>query len=294
MCSCYVWLGRDSETSQKLSSVERGRWWWWWRDDVHAAGAANSWDIFQNFAPRRTLQMLQLPQPPQQLLHQQQSPQPPSVAKLAVQQLRSRVRSCQKKRRKAGPKWPGKKKRKSPKKTEDKTATARSTLSQFIPTSVTAPIPPNIIEHPIFPETKAPSKKKPKDKTTLTTKEALDLPMVTTTNLKRRRNSGEGAAKKMFAGPPCADDPLEGPSNAFQPTPQQPTPQQTLPRIPIPFLPPPFPPPPLPPLPPSQYPTPQHVPPEPLQIPQPPKPFQPPRTPQLEQSQPPKTRPHQI
>ena len=118
--------------------------------------------------------------------------------------------------------------------------------------------------------------------------------METTTNLKRRRSSGEGAAKKMCAGPPCTDDPLEGPSNAFQPTPQQPPPQQTLPRIPIPFPPPPFPPPPLPPLPPSQYPTPQHVPPEPLQIPQPPKPFQPPQSPQLEQSQPPKTRPYQI
>ena len=141
------------------------------------------------------------------------------------------------------------------KKRKSKTSTviaspAKSTSPQYIPTSVMVPIPPNIIKHPALPETKAPSKKKPKAKTVLITTEALDPPMETTTNLKRRRNSGEGATKKMCAWPPCTDDPLEGPSNAFQPTPQQPPPQQTLPQTPIPFPPPPFPPPPLPPLPP--------------------------------------------
>ena len=146
---------------------------------------------------------------------------------------------------------------------------------------MTAPIQPNIIEHPALPETKVPSKKKPKAKTALITTEALDPPLETKTNLKRRRNSGAGAEKKMCTTPPWTDDPLEGPSNAFQPTTQQPPPQQTLPPIPIPFPPPPFPPPPLPPLPPPQYRTPQHVPPQPLQIPQNPQPqflFTPPLT----------------
>ena len=38
--------------------------------------------------------------------------------------------------------------------------------------------------------------------------------METSTNLKRRRDSGERAAKKVCAGPSCTEDPLEGPSNA--------------------------------------------------------------------------------
>ena len=41
--------------------------------------------------------------------------------------------------------------------------------------------------------------------------------METFTNLKRRRNSNKRATKKICAGPPCIDDSLEGPSNAFHP-----------------------------------------------------------------------------
>ena len=77
--------------------------------------------------------------------------------------------------------------------------------------------------------------------------------METSTNLKRRRDSGEGAAKKVCAGPSCTEDPLEGHSNAYpqkQPLPQQvpipvpllaPFPSLSLPPPPLP-LPPMFPP----------------------------------------------------
>ena len=82
-------------------------------------------------------------------------------------------------------------------------------------------------------------------------------------------SSGEGAAKKVCSGPPCPEDPLEGPSNAFSP---KPLPQQAPPHLPFPppllslpppiHLPPPPPPPPLAPPPPPQHRTPQHAPPE--------------------------------
>ena len=72
--------------------------------------------------------------------------------------------------------------------------------------------------------------------------------METSTNLKRR-DSGEGAAKKVCAEPSCTEDPLESPSNAYpqkQPLPQQvpllaPFPPLSLPPPPLP-LPPMFPP----------------------------------------------------
>ena len=109
--------------------------------------------------------------------------------------------------------------------------------------------------------------------------------METTTNLKRRRDSGEGAAKKVRAGPSCTEDPLEGPSNAHHQ--KQPLPQQVSMQIPLlaPFPPLSLPPPPLP-LPtmfPPQYCIPQNAPSESLQPPQylqpplpPPQPPQPP------------------
>ena len=93
--------------------------------------------------------------------------------------------------------------------------------------------------------------------------------METTTNLKRRTSSREGAAKKVCSGPPCPEDPLEGPSNAFSP---KPLPQQAPPHLPFPppllSLPPPIlplpppPPPPLAPPPPPQHHTSQHAPPD--------------------------------
>ena len=117
--------------------------------------------------------------------------------------------------------------------------------------------------------------------------------METATNLKRRRSSGEGAAKKVCSGPPCPENPLEGPSNAF---PQKPPPQQAplhlpflppLLSLPPPLLPlPPLAPLTLPPLPPSpQY----HTPPEKQRS-------QPSQSPELlhHPPQPQKTRPHQI
>ena len=90
-----------------------------------------------------------------------------------------------------------------------------------------------------------------------TTTEAPETPMETATNLKRRRNSEEGAAKKMCSGPPCPEDPLEGPSNAFH---RKPLPQQAPLQLPFPPLFQSQPLPPLPPLPPPQYRTPQHAP----------------------------------
>ena len=122
--------------------------------------------------------------------------------------------------------------------------------------------------------------------------------METTSNLKRRRDSGEGAAKKICGGPSCTEDPLEGPSNAYpqmQPLPQQvpnhllllaPFPPLSLPPPPLP-LPPMFPPPES--LQPSQYSQP------PLLQPKPPLPTDqahieaPPFHPQLKN-----IRPHQI
>ena len=201
------------------------------------------------------------------------------------------------------------KKKKSPQKAEDKPTTASpakvktpaptkattpTSTKIYTPKSVTAPIPAHITEHPPASKTK----KKTKTKPAPTTPEAEETPMETTTNLKRRRSSGEGAAKKVCSGPPCSEDPLEGPSNALPPKPllQQAPPQLPFPPLiplppPILPLPPPPPPPlapPLAPLPPPQHHTPQHVPPE-------QKCSQPPKVLQLLQSpQPPKTRPHQI
>ena len=103
--------------------------------------------------------------------------------------------------------------------------------------------------------------------------------METSTNLKRRRDSGEGAAKKMCAGPSSTEDPLEGPSNAYpqkQPLPQQVPIQATL-MAPLP------PPPPLP-LP-SMFP-PRNAPP---QSPQPPQYLQPPLPPPQSPQPPPPT-----
>ena len=93
--------------------------------------------------------------------------------------------------------------------------------------------------------TKVVARKKSKAKTT-----AQEIPMDTSINLKRRRDSGEGASKKMCSGPSHFMDPLEGSSNT---TPQiQPPPQQA------PLQPPPPPPPP----PPPQYRPLQHAPPK--------------------------------
>ena len=160
-----------------------------------------------------------------------------------------------------------------------------ASTSAFIPKSVTAPIPAHIAEHPVLPATKVEKKSQTKPVPTTpvpTTPEAQEIPMETATNLKRRRSSGEGTTKKMCSGPPCLEDPLEGPSNAF---PQKFLPQQAPLQLPFP---PPFlslPPPPLPPLPPPQYRTPQHAPseqqcsqpPQFLQHPQSPQPPQPPQ-----------------
>ena len=153
------------------------------------------------------------------------------------------------------------KKRKSPKRGEDKPATTSpvknaepASTPAFIPASVTEPIPAHITEHPVLPAAKASANKKPKAKTT------TETPMETSTNLKRRRNSGEVASKKMCSGPSHPKDPLEGPSNAFPQS--QPLPQQ-VPLQP-PFSSPPPPPPP------------QHAPPK-QQSPQTPQPLQPPQ-----------------
>ena len=165
------------------------------------------------------------------------------------------------------------------------------------------------MEHPSPQATKASSKRKSKAKTVPTTPEALETPMEAATNLKRRRNSGEGTAMKMCSGQPGSEDPLEGPSNAFPP--KQSVPQQTLLQVPLlpPFpsfsIPPPLLPIPL--LPPPQYCIPQHTPLDPLQPPQPPQPPPPPQPPQQidEEPQPhcesphllpqlSKVRPHQI
>ena len=98
--------------------------------------------------------------------------------------------------------------------------------------------------------------------------------METTTNLKRRRDSGEGAAKKVCAGPSSTDDPLEGPSNAYPQ--KQPLPQQVPIQAPLMA---PLPPPrplPLPPMFPPQHCIPRNAPP---QSPQPPQYLQPPLPP---------------
>ena len=147
------------------------------------------------------------------------------------------------------------KKRKSPKKEEDKPATAspvKNAEPAYILASVTEPIPAHIIEHPVLPAAKTSAKKKPKAKTVPATSET---PMDTSTNPKRRRNSGEGASKKVCSGPSHHKDPLEGPSNAFPQS--QPLPQRAPLQPPLPS-----PPPPLPPPPPPQYRTPQHAPPK--------------------------------
>ena len=209
------------------------------------------------------------------------------------------------------------KKKRSPKKVEDKASTMTITAaaspakgtdlerspqesppksppktSPYIPKSVTAPIPRHIVEHPVPPAKQSKSKKKP-------IAETPGTPMETCTNLKRRRNSNEGAAKKICAGPPCIDDPLEGPSNAFQPPPQQPPPQQAPTQMPIPFPPPlPLLPPPFPPPPPPQYRITQHAPsellqpPQPIQLSQPPQLSEPPPPQPIQEE--PRTRPHQI
>ena len=80
--------------------------------------------------------------------------------------------------------------------------------SPYIPKSVTAPIPRHIVEHPVLLANKS-SAKQSKSKNNPTA-ETSGTPMETCMNLKRRRNSNEGAAKKMCTGPPCIDDPLEG------------------------------------------------------------------------------------
>ena len=130
-------------------------------------------------------------------------------------------------------------KKRSPKKVEDKASTMTITATaspakgtdserspqqsppksppkapQYIPKSVTAPISWNIVEHPVLPANKS-SAKKSKSKENPTTTETSGTPMETFTNLKRWRNSNEGAAKKICAGPPCIDDPLEGPLMPF-------------------------------------------------------------------------------
>ena len=102
-------------------------------------------------------------------------------------------------------------------------------------TTTTTPVPP------VSPTLSKKKKKKPN-------KEDHEN-METSMNLKRRRDSGEGAAKKVCAEPSCTEDPLEGPSNAYpqkQPLPQQvpllaPFPPLSLPPPPLP-LPPMFPP----------------------------------------------------
>ena len=121
--------------------------------------------------------------------------------------------------------------------------------------------------------------------------------METTTNLKRRRDSGEGAAKKMRAGPSGTEDPLEGPSNAHHQ--KQPLPQQVPMQIPLlaPFPPLSLPPPPLPlpPMFPPQYCIPQNAPSESLQPPQFLQPPLPPPQPPLPTETPPlHPRRHQI
>ena len=217
------------------------------------------------------------------------------------------------------------KKKKSPQKVEDKASTMTITAaaspakgtdserslqesppksppkaSPYIPKSVTASVPRHIVEHPVFPANKSSAKQSKSKKNP--TAETSGTPMETCTNLKRRRISYEGAAKKMCAGPPCIDDPLEGPSNAFQPPPQQPPPQQSPTQMPIPFPPPvPFLPHPFPPPPPPQYRIPQLAPPEllqppqPIQLSQPPQPSEPPPPPPPQPIQvEPQTRPHQI
>ena len=123
-------------------------------------------------------------------------------------------------------------KKKNPPKAENKSTTSSLVKKQknkteptstsasipvFIPTSVTAPIPANITEHPVLPAPKAAARKKSKIKAVSTIIETSETNMETTTNLKRRRNSGEGAAKKMCSGLSYTEDPLEGPSNAYPP-----------------------------------------------------------------------------
>ena len=212
-----------------------------------------------------------------------------------------------------------KKKKKSPKKTT--TASPAKNADPDSPAlSTTEPIPRDITEHTSIQTIKASSRRKAKVKTTPTTvpttPEASETAMETAMNLKRRRNSEEGAAKKKCSGPPCPEDPLEGPSNAYPP--KQSLHQQVPLHVPLlPHFPPlslPPPPLPLPALPPPQYCIPQNATLEPLQPPQylqppqpplpPPKPPQPPQPPQpidQEHSKPPhhfrqlpKVRPHQI
>ena len=132
------------------------------------------------------------------------------------------------------------KKKKTPQKAENKSTTASpakkastsASTPVFIPTSVTAPIPANITEHPVIPASKVAARKKSKTKTASTNIETPETNMETTTNLKRRRNSGEGAAKKMCSGPSYPEDPLEGPSNAHPP--KQPFPQKATLQLPRP------------------------------------------------------------
>ena len=205
------------------------------------------------------------------------------------------------------------KKKKSPQKSEGKPSSAspvkevepatKKTVSPIetdIYTSVTAPIPAHITEHPPLSK----SRKKAKNKQSSPAPKSVDTPMETATNLKRRRSSGEGAAKKVCSGPTCPEDPPEGPSYAFLPKAKplpQPAPANSQIPPPLLSLPPPIlplpPPPPLilppcPPPPPPQYPTQQHAPSEPKCS----QPSQSPQPPELSHRppQPTKTRPHQI
>ena len=173
-------------------------------------------------------------------------------------------------------------------------ATAESSAStpatKKAPEVLTTAKKPATVMTPASPATPASPIKKTKKKKT-TNKENIEN-METTSNLKRRRDSGEGAAKKMCAGPSCTEDPLEGPSNAY---PQmQPLPQQVPSHLPLlaPFPPLSLPPPPLPlpPMFPPQYCILQNAPSESLQPPQYSQPPLPP--PQLPQPPLPTDQPH--
>ena len=197
-----------------------------WKADARAVGAASSWGTYPSSALKK--------------IHR-------NCSNNSFHSHHQRDQKRKKEPDQAQPKtveeWievTRKKKKKSPQKAEDKSATASSTKATtptstkatppaaiYIPKSVTAPIPAHITDHPPASKTRKKSKSKPAP----TTPEAEETPMETTTNLKRRRSSGEGAAKKVCSGPPCPEDPLEGPSNAFSP---KPLPQQAPPHLPFP------------------------------------------------------------
>ena len=105
--------------------------------------------------------------------------------------------------------------------------TPKSSATPATPTTSTAPVPLATTASPA-------SKKMKKKKTTNHTEE-----METYTNLKRRRDSGEGAAKKMCPEKP---QPEAGPSSQKQPQPQSPPPSLPSPSpstLPPPLFPPP-------------------------------------------------------